>query len=73
MTFIMSTVKALLNFAQPIPGCVYDTVDFNSEGEGRLDVAVRAHEQIRTRCCHGRQPCPGYDRLPGRRWRGLPL
>jgi transposase len=69
----MTTVKALLNFAQPIPGFVYDKVEFDSEGEGRLDVAVRAHELIRPCCCHCRKPCPGYDQLPGRRWRGVSL
>lgn len=69
----VTTARAVLNFAQPIPGFVYDTVEFDSEGEGRLDVAVRAYEPIRPRCCHRWKPCPRYDRLAGRRWRGVSL
>jgi transposase len=68
-TLTMATVKALLNHAQPIPGFVYERIDFAPEGSGRLDVKVRAHEQIRARCSCCQRPCPGYDRLPGRRWR----
>ncbi|MEN9678712.1 MAG: hypothetical protein RIS76_4608, partial [Verrucomicrobiota bacterium] len=43
----MATLKALLNHAQPIPGFVYERIDFAPEGSGRLDVKIRAHEQIR--------------------------
>jgi transposase len=69
----MSTVKALLNHAQPIRGFVYQRIDFDPRGDGRLDVSLRAHEQIRPRCSHCQRSCPGYDRLPGRRWRQVSL
>ncbi len=69
----MTTVKALLNHAQPIPGFVYGRVEFDPKGNGRLDIAIRAHEQIQPRCSHCQKACPGYDRLPGRRWRGVCL
>ena len=72
-TLTMATVKALLNHAQPIPGFVYDRIDFDPEDSGRLDVGLRAHEQIRARCSHCRRPCSGYDRLPARRWRQVSL
>jgi transposase len=68
-TLTMATVKALLNHAQPIPGFVYERIDFAPEGSGRLDVKIRAHEQIRARCSHCQRPCPGYDHLPARCWR----
>jgi len=69
----MATVKTLLNHAQPIPGFVYERIDFNSDGRGRLDIGLRAHEQMRPRCSHCQRPCPGYDRLPARRWRQVSL
>jgi len=46
----MATVKALLNHAQPIPGFVYERIDFDPEGSGRLDVGIWADDQIRPRC-----------------------
>lgn len=72
-TLTMATVKALLNHAQPIPGFVYQRIDFAPDGSGRLDVKIRAHEQIRARCSHCQRPCPGYDHLPARRWSQVPL
>ncbi|MCW5559582.1 MAG: hypothetical protein KIT22_17335 [Verrucomicrobiae bacterium] len=71
--FTMATVKALLNHAWPIPGFVYERIDFEPGGRGRLNVRLRAHEQIRLRCSYCQRSCPGYDRLPARRWRQVPL
>lgn len=73
-THTMLTVKRLLNFAQPIPGFVYEQIEFLKVGEtGRVDVSIRAHEQIQPKCSKCLKPCPGYDRLPGRSWLQVPL
>lgn len=70
----MTTLKTLLNHAQPIPGFVYAQADFlEIKGAGRLDVAIRAHPQIRPKCSKCLRPCPGYDRLGGRSWLMVPL
>jgi len=67
-------VKTLLNHTQPIPGFVYEQIEFLEVGEtGRIDVSIRAHEPIQPKGSKCLKPCPGYDRLPGRRWLQVPL
>ena len=44
-------LKTLLNHAQPIPGFVYDQIEFLKVGEtGRVDVSIRAHGQSHPKC-----------------------
>ena len=70
----MSGLKTLLDHAQPIPGFVHEQIEFLKVGEtGRVDVSIRAHEQIRPRCSKCLKPCPGYDRLPSRSWLQVPF
>lgn len=65
----MLTFKTLLNHAQPIPGFVYEQAEFlNDRKDGRIDVVIRAHAQIRPKCSECQRTCPGYDRLPARCW-----
>lgn len=67
------SVKTVLNHAQPIPGFVYEQIEFLTVGEtGRVDVSIRAHEQIKPKCSKCLRACPGYDRLPGRSWLQVP-
>lgn len=73
-THTVLNLKTLLNHAQPIPGFVYEQADFLSKGQSaRIDVVIRAHEQIPAKCSKCHQACPGYDRLPGRCWRQVSL
>ena len=73
-THAVLNVKTLLNHAQPIPGFVYEQIEFLKAREsGRVDVSIRAHEQVQPRCSKCLKPCPGYDRLPGRSWLQVPL
>lgn len=70
----MVNLKTLLNHAQPIPGFVYEQVDFLKVGEeARIDVVIRAHGQIHPKCSKCLNPCPGYDTLPGRHWAQVPF
>src|SRR5205807_4532640 len=38
-----------------------------------IEITVRSHEGIRGRCSQCQRPAPGYDRLPERLWRFVPL
>ena len=38
-----------------------------------IEITVKPHGGIRGRCSRCRQPAPGYDRLPQRRWLFVPL
>lgn len=70
----MLNVKTLLNYVQPIPGFVYEHAELLVAGEdARIDVVIRAHEQIHPKCSECQQACPGYDELPGRCWRQVSL
>lgn len=70
----MLNLKTVLNHAQPIPGFVYEQVEFLAVGENaRIDVKIRAHGQIRLKCSECQRPCPGYDHLSGRRWTQVSL
>ena len=73
-THTMLTVKTALNFAQPIPGFVYERIEFLKEGlEGRIDVTIRSHGQIPAKCSHCLLVCPSYDHVAGRSWSQVPL
>ncbi len=38
-----------------------------------IEITIESHGGIRGRCSRCRQPAPGYDRLPERRWLFVPL
>lgn len=68
------TVKTILNRVQRFAGFVYRGVRLaGSDRWPRIEVQVEPHGQSHPCCsaCHKR--CPGYDRLPERRWAFVPL
>ncbi len=70
----MLNLKTVLNYVQPIPGFVYEQAVILEEGaEARIDVTIRAHEQIQAKCSKCLQGCSCYDRLAGRYWLMVPL
>ena len=67
-------VKTILNRVQPFPGFVYGSVQLlGSACTQRIEVKVRSRAGSRGRCSSCRKPCPGYDTLPERRWKFVPL
>ena len=73
-THAVLSIKTVLNHSQPIPGFVYERVDFMAEGgTARIDVVIRSHGQIPGKCPTCRRPCPGYDRMSARTWSQVPL
>jgi transposase len=63
-----------LNRIQHFKGFVYRRVELHSHGPTlSIEIAVEAHAATAGRCAQCRQPTPGYDRLPERRWRFVPL
>lgn len=70
----MVNLKTILNYAQPIPGFVYEQIEFLNEGEkARIDVGIRPHSQRHAKCSKCLEDCPCYDHLPGRSWHHVPL
>jgi transposase len=70
----MLTLKTVLNHAQPIPGFVYDKMDFQTvAGQARIDVVLRARDQGCGKCGECLRPCPGYDRQRVRDWQQVPV
>lgn len=43
------------------------------DSQARIEVRLEAHAGLPPRCSLCREPCAGYDRLPERRWRFVPL
>ncbi|MGC9225374.1 MAG: hypothetical protein ACP5E2_15790, partial [Terracidiphilus sp.] len=60
---------------QRFVGFVYQDVRMCvSKGqEEQIEITVAPHGGIRGRCSVCQRPSPGYDRLPVRRWRHIPL
>jgi len=56
-------------------GFVYQEVRMHSHKARPLliEITVRSHDGIRGRCSQCQRSAPGYDRLPERRWRFVPL
>ena len=63
-------VKTLLNRLQPFAGFIYQRITLTAD---TIEVEVQSHAQRRPRCSRCQQSCPGYDRLPPRRWLFVPL
>ena len=68
-------VKTILNQIQPFPGFVYQEVRLRSHRgkPERIEIRLQAHRCMRAKCSECRQPAPGYDQLPERRWLFVPL
>lgn len=70
------TVKTLLNLTQPFRGFVYRCVRLvGPEGasQPKVEVRVEPHAQGCPRCSRCLLPCSGYDTLPERCWKHVPL
>jgi transposase len=67
-------LKTVLNRIQHFPGFVYRDIRLRSpRGKLRIEVRLEPHQSMGGRCSKCRQPAPGYDRLPERWWRFIPL
>lgn len=68
-------VKTLLNRIQHFTGFVYRDIRLVGRRPGRsaLEVRIDPHHGHRGRCSKCQRPAPGYDRLPERSWRFVPL
>ena len=68
-------VKTILNRIQHFVGFVYQEVRLHGGriGQPWLSITLQAHKGIRGRCSECRRPAPGYDQLPQRHWRFVPL
>jgi transposase len=72
---IQLEVKTILNRIQHHVGFVYQEVRFcgRRRQADRIEITLERHQGIRRRCSECQQPAPGYDQLPMRRWRHVPL
>ncbi len=69
-------VKTILNAIQPFLGFVYTDIRLLRHPDCRplcIEVTVEEHASLSAKCSHCRQPAPGYDHLPARRWLFVPL
>jgi transposase len=69
-------LKTILNAVQLFPGFVYEDVRLIRPPTGRpraIHITVAAHAGRPARCSRCQRPAPGYDRLPERFWRFIPL
>jgi transposase len=68
-------VKTILNRIQQFAGFVYQEVRMHCHGRTphRIEIPLQPHRQRRARCSECRRPSPGYDQLPQRPWRFVPL
>jgi transposase len=75
LVIVAPALKTILNQVQRFVGFVYQEVRMHcSQGRPQLiEITVKPHGGIRGRCSRCRQPAPGYDRLPQRRWLFVPL
>lgn len=69
-------VKTILNALQHFPGFVFQDIRLHRHRDGRakeVEISIAPHEGVPAKCSRCRQPAPGYDRLPERRWLFPPL
>lgn len=67
-------VKTILNRIQHFVGFVYQEVRLcTARGRLWIEVTLQAHRSVCGQCSRCRQPAPGYDHLPERRWLFVPL
>lgn len=63
-----------MNRIQRFAGFVYRDIRFAADHpDAPIEVRIEPHASIPARCSSCRKPCPGYDSLPERRWRFVPL
>ncbi|MHB1512440.1 MAG: hypothetical protein ACYCTF_03580 [Acidiferrobacter sp.] len=75
-------LKTLLNRVEPMKGFVYESSRIRPASKARrrglaamptIEIGLRAHHGQSARGSQCRQPAPGYDTLPERRFRFVPL
>lgn len=67
-------VKTILNRIQRFVGFVYSSIRLlGSGGALRVEVKIEPHRGIQGKCSTCLKSCPGYDELPERSWRFVPL
>jgi len=69
-------VKTVLNDIQPIPGFVFSDIRRGRRRDGLpapVEVTIEPHRGIPPKCSCCEEPAPGYDHLPPREWRFVPL
>lgn len=67
-------VKTILNRIQRFVGFVFREIALLGAGASeRIEVKIDFHAGRKGRCSECRKACPGYDRLPERRWLFVPL
>ena len=67
-------VKTILNRIQHFVGFVYAEIRLRSlKRKLYVEITIEAHQGIGGKCSECRKPAPGYDRLPERWWRFVPL
>jgi len=72
---IQLNIKTILNQIQPHAGFVFQEIRlYGGPGQPeRIEIIGRAHSGRARRCSRCQQPAPGYDELPERCWRHIPL
>jgi transposase len=67
-------IKTVLNRIQHFVGFVYQDIRLRRpRGKLCLEITLQPHGGIAAKCSECRRPAPGYDRLPERWWRFVPL
>src|SRR6266481_1597876 len=67
-------VKTILNRIQHFVGFVYSEIRLRSlKRKLYVEITIEPHQGIGGKCSECRKPAPGYDRLPERWWRFVPL
>jgi len=67
-------LKTVLNAVQHFAGFVYRDVRLARAGRARrIEARLEPHAGVPARCSRCAKPCPGYDHLPERWWRFIPL
>lgn len=67
-------LKTILNLVEPYKSFVYRQVRWaDSETKTEIEVLIEPRKNGRAICSGCNEPCPGYDRLPRRRFEFVPL
>ena len=63
-----------MNRIRRFAGFIYRDIRFaDPSPDAPIEVRIEPYSSIPAKCASCRNPCPGYDRLPERRWRFVPL
>lgn len=66
-------IQTLLNRVHPVKGFVYKNVTYQEAPMAELTAKIVPRKNSRGRCYKCGRRCPGYDRLPERRFKFVPL